>query len=169
VAGAAAALRAREFDKALVVLQPELRKSPGNPQTRVPQDLAYSGAGKRKEALPSFQNALQVSPEYLPALEGATQIEYEIGGREAANPTLLEHVLRLAPADSTADAMVASVAFRKRNCSEAILHYEQSGPPVDSEPVALRQYGNLSCENQTLRLGRGNNARAGCSGGAGRA
>jgi tetratricopeptide (TPR) repeat protein len=139
VAGATAALRAREFDRALVLLQAELQKSPRNPQLRTLEGLAYSGEGKEKEALASFQNALQASPEYLPALEGAAQIEYEMGGREAA--TLLEHVLKLAPADPTAHAMLASLAFKKHNCSEAVLHYEQSGALVDSQPVALRQYG----------------------------
>jgi len=139
VAGAAAALRARDFDKALALLQPELQKSPENPQLSTLQGLAYSGEGKKKEALASFQNALQTSPEYLPALEGAAQIEYETGGREAA--ALLLHVLKLAPADKTAHAMLASLAFKTHNCPEAVQHYEQSGPLVESEPVAMRQYG----------------------------
>jgi len=134
-----AALRAGDFARALQLLQPALRQSPGNSQLLTLQGLAFSGDGHKQQALASFRAALKFSPEYLPALEGAAQLEYETGGREAM--PLLEHVLRLVPSDPTAHAMLAALAYKSNNCSEAVFHFEQSGSLVESQPVAMREYG----------------------------
>jgi len=64
------ALREREFDKALQLLQTALLKSPQSAQLWTLQGIAFSGAEREKEALASFRNALKISPDYLPALEG---------------------------------------------------------------------------------------------------
>lgn len=139
VSAVTAALRAEEFAKALEILQPALRQSSGNAQLWTLQGLAYSGEGHKKEALASFRNALKISPDYLPALEGASQLAYESGDRDA--PILLQHVLRLVPSDPTAHAMLAALACKRNNCPEAIAHFEQSGALLESQPVALREYG----------------------------
>lgn len=134
-----AALGSREFSKALQLLQPALQQFPGNAQLWTLQALAYSGDGQKKRALTSFHKALNLSPDYLPALEGAAQLEYETGGREAI--ALLQHVLKLVPRDPTANAMLATLEYKNHNCSDAIPHFEQSGSLLDSQPEALRGYG----------------------------
>src|SRR5580765_8509233 len=139
IAAIMAALRSSRFAEALQLIEPALRQSPSNPQLWTLQALAYSGDGHKKEALASFQNALKFSPNYLPALEGAAQIEYEKGSQEAA--VLVQRVLKIAPDDSTAHAMLASLAYKNRNCPEAVSHFEKSASLVQSEPTALRQYG----------------------------
>ena len=133
------ALRSRDFARALELLEPALRQLPANPQLWTLQGLAYSGEGHEKEALVSFHTALKTSPDYLPALEGAAQLEYQSGGREAE--ALLRHVLKLAPGDPTAHAMLAALAARQHKCSEAVAHFEQSGSVVETQPEALREYG----------------------------
>ncbi|PYV80457.1 MAG: hypothetical protein DMG93_18905, partial [Acidobacteria bacterium] len=77
------ALRNREFKKALTLVQVALKKSPEDPQLWAMQGTAYSGTGHRKEALNSFRTALRISPDYVPALRGAAQIEYDSGSQEA--------------------------------------------------------------------------------------
>ena len=72
----------REFDRALQLLQPALQSAPGNPQLWMFQGLAYSGKGDQKAALSSYQKALKFSPDYLPALEGAAQLEYDSDGED---------------------------------------------------------------------------------------
>ncbi|HTS07587.1 MAG TPA: tetratricopeptide repeat protein [Candidatus Eisenbacteria bacterium] len=134
-----AALRASRFGEALQMLEPALRQSPANPQLWTLQGLAYSGDGHKKEALVSFHKALKISPNYLPALEGAAQIEYDEGSSEAS--VLLQRVLKVAPEDPTANAMLASLAYKSRNCPEAVSHFEKSGSLLQSEPAAQRQYG----------------------------
>ena len=59
IASIASALRNREFDSALQLLQPALQASPKNPQLWMFQGLAYSGKGDQKAALNSYQNALK--------------------------------------------------------------------------------------------------------------
>lgn len=134
-----AALQSSRFAEALQLIEPALQQSPSNPQLWTLQGLAYSGQGSKKEGLASFQNALKFSPNYLPALEGAAQIEYDSNSREA--DALLQRVLKIAPGNSTAHAMLASLAYKNRNCPEAISHFEKSGALIESEPTALRQYG----------------------------
>src|SRR3974390_168553 len=92
------ALRDNDSSRALQLLQPALHSYPNNPQLWMLQGLAYSQSGDKKSALVSYRNALKIAPEYLAALEGAAQLEYEMGSSDAVPH--LEHVLRLRPSDS---------------------------------------------------------------------
>jgi tetratricopeptide (TPR) repeat protein len=99
IASIVSALRSREFDKALQLLQPALQSAPNNHQLWTFQGLAYSGKGEQKSALGSYQKALKSSPDYLPALEGAAQLEYEAGNTDPflCSSTCSGCVLRTAP------------------------------------------------------------------------
>ena len=133
------ALRNREFEKALQLLQPVLQESPKNPQLWFFQGLAYSGIGNQKAALASYRSALKIAPDYLPALEGAAELEYDAGSVRAV--PLLQHILRIHPNDQTSHAMLAVLAYKKGDCSTAVQHFAQSGSLVDSQPGALQEYG----------------------------
>jgi len=150
----ASALRSKQFEKALELLQPALQESPTNAQLWTLQGLAYSGKGDQKKALVSFQSALRIAPDYLPALEGAAQMEYEAGGAGAV--PLLQHVLRLRPNDPTSHAMLAVLAYQKSDCAGAVQHFAQSGSLVESQPGALQQYGaclvKLKQMNQAITI-----------------
>jgi tetratricopeptide (TPR) repeat protein len=144
------ALRAGQFDKALQLLQPELEKDPKSTQLWTLRGIAFSGKGAKKEALGAFRHALAISPNYLPALEGAAQIEYEDGGKDAV--ALLERVLQLRPNDPTTHAMLAVLAYRRGDCASAVPHFEQSGSLAESQPGALQEYGDcLVRGNQTAK------------------
>ncbi len=134
----ATALQNREFQKALELLRPALQASPGNAQLWAMQGAAYAGEGHAKEALASFRSALKISPDYLPALEGAIQIEYEAG--DAAAIPLLQRVLRLRPADATSHGMLAVLEYQQDNCGAAVVHFEKAGTLFDSKASALHAY-----------------------------
>jgi tetratricopeptide (TPR) repeat protein len=134
------ALRAGQFAKALQLLQPELEKSPKNARLWTLRGIALSGNGDQKEALAAFRHGLETSPDYLPALEGAAQIEYENGDKDAA--VLLQHVLQLHPNDPTSHAMLAVLAYRRGDCASAASHFEQSGPLAEAQPGALQEFGD---------------------------
>lgn len=134
------ALRAGQFVKALQILGPELEKDPKNTQLWALRGIALSGKGDKKEALGAFRHALGISPDYLPAVEGAAQIEYEDGGKDAV--ALLQHVLQLRPNDPTSHAMLAVLAYRRGDCASAVAHFEQSGSLAESQPGALQEYGD---------------------------
>jgi tetratricopeptide (TPR) repeat protein len=135
----ASALRDREFDKALQLLQPALQQFPQSAQLWTLQGIALSSEEREREARASFRHALKISPEYLPALEGAAQVEYK-AGNVAAIP-LLQHVLQLRPSDPTSHAMLAVLFCKRGDCAAAVQHFEQSGSLLDSQPSALQRYG----------------------------
>lgn len=133
-----ALLRSKEYGKAAQSLRALLQRSPQDPRLWTLQGMALTGEQRKSEALASFRHALAVSPEYLPALEGAAQLEYETGGREA--PALLRRVLKQLPQDPTTHAMLAVLAYRQNNCTAAVSEFEQSGALLESQPVAKAQY-----------------------------
>jgi len=140
VGAVTSALRVQQFDKALQLLQPELQRSPKNPQLWTLRGIALGGKGQKKESLAAFRHALNYSPDYLPALEGAAQIEYENGGKDA--DVLLQHILQLSPHNPTSHAMLAVLDYRRGDCAAAVLHFEQSGSLAESQVVALQEYGD---------------------------
>jgi tetratricopeptide (TPR) repeat protein len=102
------------------------------------QGVAYSGLGQKKEALASFRSALKISPDYIPALQGAVQIEYEAGST-AAIP-LLHRLLRFRPDNRTSHGMLAVLEYRRGKCETAVVHFEGAGALFDSEINALHAY-----------------------------
>jgi tetratricopeptide (TPR) repeat protein len=139
VAAITDALRNREFDHALELLKSALQASPKSAQLNMLQGLAYSGKGDRKAALGSYQAALRSAPDYLPALEGAAQLEYQAGSPEAV--PLLERVLKLQPDDVTSHAMLGVLAYKNADCPTAVKHFSASEAILGSQPGALQEYG----------------------------
>ena len=127
------ALQNQDLARALVLLRPALQQSPRNAQLWTMQGVAYAGEGHKEEAVVSFRRALTISPDYLPALEGAIQIEYESGNKEAI--PLLQHVLRVRPADRTSHAMLAVLEYQQENCAAAVVHFEKAGALFDTRPA----------------------------------
>ena len=133
------ALRSGQFDQALQLLRSALEEHPKSAQLWTLRGIALSGKNDRKEALDAFKHALSFSSEYLPALEGAAQIEYDTGGKEAS--VLLKRVLALRPHDATSHAMLGVLAAQRGDCAGAVAHFNESGSVLDSQPGALQQYG----------------------------
>jgi tetratricopeptide (TPR) repeat protein len=134
-----AALRRARYDEALQLLGPALRQFPSSYQLWTMQGLAYSKQGRNHEAFAAFRKALKLSPDYLPAVEGAAQAAYEAGSPDAT--PLLQHVLKFVPDDRTAHAMLAALAYQNHNCPGTISHFDESGTLLKSQPIALREYG----------------------------
>ncbi len=134
----ASALRSQEFARALELLHSALQAYPGNAELWAMQGAAYSGLGKKNEALASFRNSLKISPDYIPALQGAVQIEYESGSTAAIS--FLQRLLRLRPSDRTSHGMLAVLEYRQGKCETAVVHFESAGALFDSEINALHAY-----------------------------
>ena len=134
----ASALQNQDFAKALELLGPSLQRSPSNAQLWAMQGAAYAGEGHKQDALASFRAALKISPDYVPALEGAIQIEYDNGSEEAI--TLLQRMLRLRPTDRISHGMLAVLEYQRGNCGVAVTHFEKAGSLFDSKASALHAY-----------------------------
>jgi tetratricopeptide (TPR) repeat protein len=132
------ALRAREFDRAVRLSRSALQKFPNDAQLWTLQGVALAGEGDPKKALAAFQQALKISPNYIAAIEGAAQIEYQMGNRDAV--PLLSHLLQLRPGDPTGHAMLAVLEYRQGNCAAAVGHFERAGELLDSQLDGLHAY-----------------------------
>jgi tetratricopeptide (TPR) repeat protein len=132
------ALRDGDYSRALALLKPALHSSPDNAELWTMQGVAVAHEGREKEALPSFHRALKLSPDYLPALKGAIQIDYEEGDKEAI--PLLHRLLRLRPDDVTSHGMLAVFEYQQGNCAVAAVHFEKAGALFNSQPAGLHAY-----------------------------
>jgi len=134
-----AALRAKNFEVAVQLTREALSASPTDPQLWTLQGIGLSAEKHNQQALAAFHHALKISPDYLPALEGAAQIAYESGDKEAE--PLLRHIVRLQPGEPTSHAMLGAIAYKEGNCAQAVHDFELGGALLASQPAALKQYG----------------------------
>jgi tetratricopeptide (TPR) repeat protein len=137
-AAIADALQNHQSAKALELLRAALLASPRNSELWSMQGTAYAQDDRLKEALASFDRALELSPDYLPALHGAAQIEYDAASPKAI--ALIEHVLRLQPNDVISHGMLAVLEYQQGKYADAAAQFEKTGSLFDSQPGALHAY-----------------------------
>ncbi|HEY2466548.1 MAG TPA: tetratricopeptide repeat protein [Terracidiphilus sp.] len=132
------ALRNEQYEDALKMLRLAVQQSPGDSQLWTMQGVAYNGVGKPEEALSSFQHAIRLSPDNIPALQGAAQIEFNQGN--AGGLPILKHLLQLRPDDLTSHGMMAILEYQQGNCIAALPHFERAITLFESRPAALHAY-----------------------------
>jgi len=140
VAPITSALRAGDFERAVQLTREGLEKSPRDAQLWTLQGIGLSAEKHNQDALQAFHQALQISPEYLPALEGAAQIAFDAGDKEAVS--LLHRIVHLRPDDQTSHAMLGALAYKQHDCAQAVREFEASGSLLESQPAALQRYGS---------------------------
>lgn len=133
------ALRAQDFALALDLAQSAVRQSPRSAKIWTLEGIALNQVGRHSEALSSYQHALRLSPDYLPALQGAAELEYNAQSERAA--PLLERILKQRPDNPTAHAMLGVVEYKHHQCSRAVEHFRASGELISSQASALAEYG----------------------------
>jgi tetratricopeptide (TPR) repeat protein len=139
-----ASLQRQDFEQALLLCAAALEESPRDPRIWTLRGMAYAGKGVPSSALDSYQNALRLDANYLPALEGAAQMEYQ--RKSAAARPLIERVLAQAPGDATSHTMLGYLDYASKDCKAAILHFEQGGDVLAKQPSALAAYGSCLAE-----------------------
>ncbi len=133
------ALRSKQYEQALHLLRPLVESGSGDPRVWTLQGMALAAAGQRKQSLASYRKALEQQPDYLPALQGAAEIEYR--DRDSQARARLEKILAIQPDNATAHAMMAVVAFEQEDCAAAVDHFARGGAATRRNPVALGQQG----------------------------
>jgi len=134
----AAAIRSHQYDRAVGLARAALERTPGDIRILTMEAIALAALGNDSEALAAYNQVLKVSPDSLAALEGAAQLEYKAGSDRAI--ALLDRVLKLQPADPTAHAMRAVMAWKHEDCETAALHFRLAGQAISTQPAALEQY-----------------------------
>lgn len=141
-----AALRVHNFSEAHELCKTALRQSPGNPKLWTLEGIALAGLARRSDAVSAYNHALSISPNYLPALEGAAGLEYNSGNERAA--VLLERIVKLRPDNPTAHAMLAVLDYKRRDCAAAVRHFAASQQLISTQPAALMEYGSCLMDVQ---------------------
>ena len=133
------ALRSKRYEQALDLLKPLVESGSDDPRAWTLHGMALAAAGQPKQSLASYRKALDLEPNYLPALQGAAEIEYR--NRDSQTKARLEKILAIQPDNTTAHAMMAVVAFEQEDCAAAVDHFAQGGAATRRDPVVLGQYG----------------------------
>lgn len=141
-------LRKGENQEALLLTQAALKTAPHDCSLLSLEGIAFTGLSQPQPALQSFQKALDSCPAYLPALEGAAQIEYAQHGSEAV--PLIERILVVQPENPTANAMLATALRAQGRCGDALSHYTASKPLFPSRPDLLQGYGTCLANTGNL-------------------
>ena len=144
-----AALSRHQFDQALVLIRQALQKSPKDGRLLTLEGIALGQTGRKQEALKAFDQALEVAPDNLAALEGAAQLEYEAKSQRAI--PLLQRILAQQPNNVTSHAMLAILTYRQHDCSEAVKHFASSGSMIERQPSALGAYGSCLMRLERVR------------------
>ena len=139
-----AALRGRDYAGALELSSAQLKQKPANPELWTLQGIALGGLHRQKESLSAFTKALSVARDYLPALEGAAELEYESGSPRAI--PLLNRILKLKPGDPTSHAMLAALAYKQHDCAAVAKHFGQASELLSNQPAALGEYASCLME-----------------------
>jgi tetratricopeptide (TPR) repeat protein len=133
------ALAEKHFEQAISLSRIALQKYPTDPRLWTLSGMAYVGAGESTSAVTSYRRSLKLDRDFLPALEGLAQIEYQRSAPDAAE--LLRHVLELRPADPTTHAMLAALEYKSGDCKEALTHFRAAEPIIGSNFNALSEFG----------------------------
>jgi tetratricopeptide (TPR) repeat protein len=134
-----AALRAKHFQEALNLARASLRASPKDVRILVLEGVALTGLRKDADALAVLKTAMEISPDYVPAIEAAVEITYRQGNPAAA--PLLQRLLILRPGEPTAHAMLGALAWKQSDCVGAVQHFNLAKAAIATQPDALREFG----------------------------
>jgi tetratricopeptide (TPR) repeat protein len=147
------ALRAKDYPTAVSAADAVLATHPTHPEDcriLVMRGMALRGEGRADDSLQSFQAALNGCPHFVPALEGAAQIEYARRSPEAV--PILEELISIKPEDPTAHAMLAVLAWQRGDCVSALPHFEKASSLVQQNSEAKREYAAcLLAEGEAVR------------------
>lgn len=113
-------IRRGDFAAAIQMCDAGLKTQPRDYQLHTLKGIALQGLGQNKESLVAFRRALTIQPKFLPALQGAAQLEYQL--RDPNCRKTLETLLQLRP-EPTAHAMLGALAFEQKDCAATLKHY----------------------------------------------
>jgi tetratricopeptide (TPR) repeat protein len=133
-----AALQKGQNAEAVRMADAMLRTDPRSHQLWTLRAVGLERSGHSREALEAYQRALSFAPDYLPALEGAAQLDYKAQTPQAI--PLLRRIVSLQPASATAHAMLGVLEYGQKNYGPAAEDFAVAGGALDSQPDALTDY-----------------------------
>jgi tetratricopeptide (TPR) repeat protein len=132
------ALSSHRYQDAIALADVLLRTNPDDPRIWTARGASLTALGRDGEGLTSFERALELNPQFAPALKGAVESAYRI--RDGRTAALLDRLLRLEPQNGVAHAMAATLKFEGGDCRAAITHFEQSLAQIATNEEASYLY-----------------------------
>ena len=132
-------IRSRQYDQALAMTRSALEQRPADFRLWTLQGIIFSMQDKAHSAQSAFEKAVQISPQYAPALKGEVQILYDQGDNRAI--PLLERILKDDPKDQTAHQMLALLQRKEDRCGPALVHFAASKDATEKHTGSLEAYG----------------------------
>ena len=132
-------IRSQQYDQALSTLKFALRGNPSDFRLWILQGICLAFQGNDREALAAFDHAIQISPNYSPALKGEIQILYKTGDKRSI--PLLKRVLASDPRDVTAHEMLGTFEQRAGDCRGAVSQFLLTKDEIANHPASLEAYG----------------------------
>jgi tetratricopeptide (TPR) repeat protein len=139
IPGIESLIRSRDYDHALELTNVALHQQANDFRIWTLQGIVYSLKNDNRGAFKSFDRALTLSPDYIPALKGKVQLLYRAQDGRAI--PLLEQLLRIDSHDETAHEMLATLEAKKGNCLKAISQFSSSEGTITKHPASLELYG----------------------------
>ena len=130
-------LRSGDPAGALKLIDEALALVPRDVRLWTLRGLALTQLNRVDEGLEAYREALSLEPAYLPALQGAAQIEYRTRSPEAERT--LERILAIDPFNAVAHAMLGTLAYDRQDCGNALGHFERADAAIRGNPQALWQ------------------------------
>jgi tetratricopeptide (TPR) repeat protein len=122
---AAAYLRGGDATHAIPMLQEIVASAPRDLKAQNLLGIALLTAGRKEEAGSHFLKALEVDPNFLPALKNLAVCEAALG-RQQESKAHFEKLLAAAPSDPVAHLYLADFAFNAQDYASASRHYRSS-------------------------------------------
>lgn len=130
-------LRAGDPAGALKLIDEALVQGPPDARLLTLRGLALTRLDREEDGLAAYRQALAIAPEYLPALQGAAQVEYRTRSPEAQQT--LERILRVDAGNAVAHAMLGALAYEAQDCPTALGHFREADAAIRGNPQALWQ------------------------------
>jgi tetratricopeptide (TPR) repeat protein len=145
---AASAISSGRYDQALRLLAPLLRAHQRDPSLWTLRGLALERSGQTNESLVSFDEALSIDRTFAPALEGASEAAYQHNDPRATQ--YLQRLLAVAPANETANAMAAVLAYQSNDCTDTVNYFQRSRDEVYKNENALSEFADCLIRKEQL-------------------
>lgn len=142
----AEALQQHQYAKALQETDNLLRLHPEDSRVWTLKGVAQNGEKNWREAMVSFERAVQLQPSFVPALEGAAQTAYLNGDPDAMR--YVQRLLAVRPQDGVTNAMAGVLAYQAHDCSTANSYFEHSHAQLLGNPRAADQAADCLMQAQ---------------------
>lgn len=135
-----AELRSGEPAEALRDVVPALQAAPRDAGLWTLKGLAERQLAHSGEALQSFQKALAIDAQYVPALEGVCELLYADEPAKAA--PYVKRLLDRLPDEPNANGMAAILAYRSGNYAVAANHFVKAGSVIVNSQQGMDAYAD---------------------------